>query len=72
MSEAAEKRIAELERDLRGTQEMLFQVLYEVGEPVIVSKATLQEGIKGDKMIDIEIDEENDAFIFKVVNINEQ
>lgn len=69
MSDKADERIAELERENRGLQEMLFQVLTEVGEPVVVRKETLQEGIVGDKMIDISLNEEEEVFVFRVVDL---
>lgn len=72
MSEAAEQRVEELERELRGVQEMLYQVLNAVSEPVLVTKEILNEGITGDKMISIEEDVVLEGFVFSLVNPNEQ
>ena len=72
MSEAAEKRIAELERELRGTQEMLALVLLEVGEPVTVSKSMMRNGIPAGAAINIDDHQEEDAFVFSVVAPSEQ
>lgn len=67
MSDVAEQRIAELERELRGTQEMLALVLLEVDEPVTVSKATMRGGLPKGSEIMIEDNIEEDAFIFSLV-----
>lgn len=67
MSEAAEKRIAELERDKRGLEEMLFLVLDEIGEPVEVPVEVIEGGIKGDKMIDITL--QDGVWVFKVIHV---
>lgn len=53
MSEAQDKKIDELERELTGVQQMLYHVLDSVGEPVVVTHESLKRGIPGDKMIDI-------------------
>lgn len=66
MSEAAEKRIAELERELRGVQEMLALVLNEVAEPVVVSKATMRSGLPDGAQIKIDDHIEEDAFVFSL------
>lgn len=70
--EKAEKRIAELEREKRGVEEMLFQVLNAVAEPVEVPVETLKAGIENDKMIDVVLHEDINAWVFRVVSINEQ
>lgn len=66
MSEAAEKRIAELERELRGVQEMLALVLNEVAEPVVVAKSTMREGLPNGAQIKIDDHIEEDAFVFSL------
>lgn len=53
-----------LRRELVGIQEMLFAVLNEVGEPVVIPKSTLREKRSGD--VQIRIDEEDDSFVFSV------
>lgn len=69
MSEAADRRIEELERELRGTQEMLFLVLEAVGEPVYVPSSRVKAGIVGDKMIDVTLDEEAGEWVFGVKDV---
>lgn len=53
-----------LRRELVGMQEMLFAVLNEVAEPVVIPKSTLREERSGD--VQIRIDEEDNAFVFSV------
>lgn len=67
MSEVADKRISELEREKRGLEEMLFLVLDEVGVPVEIPEDVISGGIKGDKMIDIQLID--GVWVFKVVHI---
>lgn len=67
MNDAADKRVAELERELRGIQEMLALVLLEVGEPVVVSKATMREGLPKGSEIMIEDNVAEDSFVFSLV-----
>lgn len=62
-------RIAELEREKRGVEEMLFQVLNHIGEPVEIPLTTLNEGIVGDKMIDITLHGDIQAWVFRVVDV---
>ena len=69
MSEIEEQKIAELERELRGVQEMLFLVLDEVVEPVQVPAAKVKAGIRGDKMIDITLDTDKEFWTFRVKDI---
>lgn len=60
-----------LRRELRGVQEMLYQVLYSVGEPVVVSCETLRNGMTENKRIDVFQDIDNDVFIFSLKEIDE-
>ena len=71
-SDTADHKIADLERELRGTQEMLALVLLEVGEPVTVSKAMMRGGIPQGAAINIDDHQEEDAFVFSVVVPSEQ
>jgi len=48
---------------------MLFRVLEEVGEPVIVSKDRMQEPIINDKQIQIVEVENGTAFSFSVSDV---
>lgn len=57
MSEAAERKIAELEREVRAVQELFFGVLWEIGQPVTVDIDELREVLsRADHMIDSVID----------------
>ena len=78
MSEAAERRIAELEeqlaatrRELLGIQEMIYFILDEVGEPVVVGKEVLRLGAQKDRMVNIVENEDMGAFVFSVGEVNE-
>ncbi len=67
MSDAADKRIAELERELRGTQEMLAFILKEVGKPVVLKKATVNAGLPDNAQIQVDDNQVLDAFVFSIV-----
>ncbi len=56
-----------LRRELIGVQEMLAFVLQEVGEPVVVTKETLQKGIPAGTQIAVDDDVQNEAFVFHLV-----
>ncbi len=58
-----------LRRDLAGTTEMLAFVLQEVGEPVYVSKATLDKGLDPNTH-QIAIDDTGDGFSFALVEVS--
>lgn len=66
MSEIADSRIAELERELRGVQEMLAFVLNEVAEPVTVSKETMRTGLPNGAQIKIDEHLQEEAFVFSL------
>lgn len=68
----SEERVAELERELAGTQEMLGFILLTVGEPVVVPKATLTEGIPAGAVIKIDENIEDESFVFSVEIEDEQ
>jgi hypothetical protein len=63
------ERIAALERELLGMQEMLFFVLQAVGEPVVVTKESMVATDKKDQMISIEDDIMHETFVFSVKEI---
>jgi hypothetical protein len=63
-AEALEEERDMLRRELRGTQEMLGQVLLAIGEPVSVSKESLKNGV-GEGM-SILIDDHDDFFVFSL------
>lgn len=78
MSNAAEKKIAELEaalddvtKELIGTQEMLAFVLKAVGEDVVVPKSLVKEGLPGNTQIKVDDNAKQNAFIFGLVEVDE-
>lgn len=60
----------QLRRELRGVQEMLAVVLREIGEPVVVPKEGLANGI-GNVQIRIDDNIEENAFVFSVEELVE-
>ena len=56
-----------LRRELIGVQEMLAFVLAQVGEPVVVTKETLQRGLPEKAQIAIDDNVEEEAFVFSLV-----
>lgn len=71
-SEIWEEKVEALEKELRGTQEMLFLVLEAVVEPVHVDARRIKDGIKGDKMIDITLDENAGEWVFSVKDVESE
>ncbi len=65
--EKAERKIASLERELRGVQEMLAFVLAEVGEPVVVTKEAMHTGLPEGAEIMVNDDQKGDCFVFSLV-----
>lgn len=61
-----EEMVSDLQRELRGTQEMLAQVLKAVGEEVFVTHKQMQEGFHGES-IQVEQDFSRDGFSFRLV-----
>lgn len=57
-------REKELEKELRSIQEMLAYVLDAAGEPVVVKKSRMQEGL--DPHLGIMIDDQDDSFVFSL------
>jgi len=68
----SDKTADELEVELRAAHEMLALVLYEVGEPVEVSKETMVNGLPEGAEIRIDDDLQKDCFIFSLVAPREQ
>lgn len=56
-----------LRRELIGVQEMLAFVLLEIGEPVIVSKKMLADGLPEGVQIAVDDNAEEEAFVFSLV-----
>lgn len=71
-SDTADKRIADLERELRGVQEMLAFVLYEVDRPVVITKELLSRGLPNGAEICIDEDIKRNLFVFSLVVPDEQ
>lgn len=69
---ALETELAAAKKELRGTQEMLFLVLDEVGDPVVIPAEGLNDRITQDKMIAIELDEASQLWTFKVEVVSGQ
>lgn len=57
-----EVNVEEVIRELRGVQEMLGQVLNEVGKPVVISKSQLKNPLPEGTYVDIQ--DTGDAFVF--------
>lgn len=56
-----------LRRELIGTQQMLYQVLQAVGEPVVVTEEQISAGIPDDTQIGLEHVVEDNCFVFSIV-----
>ena len=59
------EQIEILEKELAGTQQMLALVLKTIGEPVVVTKETIANGL-GNQLIQVDDDIAADAFIFQL------
>lgn len=70
LSKLEEERDA-LKRELIGTQEMLAFVLQEVGEPVVVAKSRVSEGLPANAQIAVDDNAKMDAFVFSLVEVDE-
>ena len=62
MSEEAASRVAGLENELRVAQELLFLVLDQMGEPVVLNVAEARERMNNDRVIDLDLDEQADTW----------
>lgn len=69
MSDSAEKKIAELEGELRVSQELLFLVLDKISEPVVLSISESRERMKNDRVIDLDLDEQAGTWTLQVVDV---
>lgn len=61
--------IESLQREVRGLQEMLYQVLRAVGNPVIVTREAM-ETIDYSKQISVDHDPERELFVFDLVAVD--
>jgi hypothetical protein len=67
-SNTAEQKIAELERELRGVQEMLAFVLQAAG-PVVVTREALENGLPANAQIAIDDNMMTEEFTFSLVEV---
>lgn len=58
--------VEEAQRSQRAAEEILGFVLLAIGEPVVVSKELLKEGIPGGATIKIDEHLDEEAFVFSV------
>jgi len=61
-----DEKIAQLERELVGVQEMLAFVLKVVGEEVVVPKELLKRGLGSSVQIKVDDDSQREAFVFSL------
>lgn len=61
-----------LQRELIGTQEMLALVLKAVGEPVVVTKAIMTEGLPPGTQIQIDDDIIGNRFVFSLTEYDDE
>jgi len=61
-----DEKIAQLERELVGVQEMLAFVLKVVGEEVVVPKELLKRGLGSSLQIKVDDDSQREAFVFSL------
>lgn len=71
MSDAAEQKIAHLEQELRVAQELLFLVLDHIDEPVVLDVEESKKAMKADRMIDLNLNDEDGTWTLQVVTISE-
>jgi hypothetical protein len=62
--ELLEEERDQLRRELIATQEMLYQVLLSVGEPVVITEEQLTAGVRPGVQIGIDHNVEENAFVF--------
>lgn len=65
--ESLEQERDDLKRQLRAYQEMLFQVLDEVGQPVLVEKQKMSRDSATDR--GLSVTEDGDYFVFQIEEI---
>jgi len=61
--------IEKLERELRVAHELLFLVLDYVGEPVVLDAHASKSVFKDDRMIDLDLNDEEGTWTLRVVTI---
>lgn len=63
------EEIERLEQEARAAQELLFLVLDQIGEPVVLSIESVKEKMKGNRRIDLDLNEEEGVWVLKVVDL---
>lgn len=63
------EEIERLEQEARAAQELLFLVLDHIGEPVVLSIESVKERMKGNRRIDLDLNEEEGVWVLKVVDL---
>lgn len=69
MSDAVERKIAQLESEKAVAEQLLFLVLDKVDEPVVIDLAYARDRIKDSVMIDMQLDEEAGTWTLQIVEI---
>ena len=70
-AESLEEERDALRKELIGTQEMLAFVLKTIGEPVVVTKETLDNGLPPNTQIAVDDDIAKNAFVFSLITVDE-
>lgn len=65
----ADDRVAQLENELRAAQELLYLVLDQIGEPVVINAEEARERMKAERAIDLSLDKEAGTWTLRVVGI---
>lgn len=61
-----DEELESLRKELRGTQEMLAMVLKSVGEPVVVTKSLLADGLPDGTQIRVDESLADESFVFSL------
>lgn len=65
----AEEKISRLETELRAAQELLYLVLVEVDQPVVLNAAESRERMQEERVIDLSLDEEAGTWTLQVIEV---
>jgi hypothetical protein len=71
MSEAAEKKIAELEQRARVAEELLFLVLDTIDEPVSFDVDEAKAKMSSDRIIDLQLDDDHNLWTLQVITVGQ-
>lgn len=69
MNDIYEEKIAKLEQELRVAQELLFLVLDELDEPVVLDIEESKAKAINDKRIDLDLNDKEGTITLQVVSI---